>query len=237
MKSTRLWLCLVISTTIATSAFYGSKYYLISHVFHKTTTVEDKSNPIDIASDSTPSELDILRHLAKNNDCLQDLYKINGTGTARKTKCDEGFNRSEPSQGMQASKQFDDRKSDEKRNGNTVVENVTTVVEFFLILGLSIQIFFFAYTVWLPKSDTIDYYIYQASDWAINTPPILGVLVNLLAFGAMLSQGAHKIQSLFTENFYLAIVTTLIGGFFYVINMALKIIIQSRIDEIYRKKM
>ncbi len=124
-----------------------------------------------------------------------------------------------------------------KSEGNNfVVKIITLFIEFLLIAGLAIQLYFFVYTKYLSKSITIDYYIFHASDWAINTPPILGVLVNLLAFGAMLSQGAHKIQTLFTENFYLAIVTTLIGGFFYVINMFLKIFIQSRIDWIYKNE-
>lgn len=223
------WICFVACALFATALFFGAKAYLKS--FLSGTDVVQTSEVVSIDEvkalpNNDPEET--LVAMRSNNRCLEEMLEKNG-GAFDFSSC-IARHEAPPNE---VAKAMDEAKAAEN-GGSSVVEKVIFVIELFLILGLAVQSYFFIYSLWLSKSSVVDYYIFHASDWAINTPPILGVLVNLLAFGAMLSQGAHKIQSLFTENFYLAIVTTLIGGVFYIINMALKIVIQSRIDVVYR---
>lgn len=105
------------------------------------------------------------------------------------------------------------------------------VIEKLLIAGLAIQLFLTIYTLFLQKIAVFDKYVFHLSDWAINTPPILGVLANLVSFSLLLSQ-VGDIQSMFSGYFFQAVITTLIGGVFYIINLALKIIIHPRIEAV-----
>jgi len=68
--------------------------------------------------------------------------------------------------------------------------------------------------------------MFHVSDWALNSPPIFGVLVNLYAFAEMLSKGVNSIDADFLRFFGEAAVTTIIGGMVYVINLGLKIFIR-----------
>lgn len=105
------------------------------------------------------------------------------------------------------------------------------VIEKLLQLGLTIQIFLTVYTLLLHKFTAFDKYVFHFSDWAINSPPILGVLANLVSFSLLLSQ-VGDIQKMFSGYFFQAVITTLIGGVFYIINLALKIIIHPRIEKL-----
>ena len=102
-------------------------------------------------------------------------------------------------------------------------------IEKLLVAGLAVQLFLTIYTLCLPKYAFFDQYVFHISDWAINTPPILGVLANLVSFSLLLSHG-NDVQELFSGYFFQAVITTLIGGIFYIINLALKIIIHPRIE-------
>ena len=103
-------------------------------------------------------------------------------------------------------------------------------IEKLLIAGLAVQLFLTIYTLFLEKIPSFDPYVFHLSDWAINTPPILGVLANLVSFSLLLSRN-ENIQSVFSGYFFQAVITTLIGGVFYIINLALKIIIHPRIEQ------
>lgn len=106
-----------------------------------------------------------------------------------------------------------------------------SVMEWLLIFGLAIQMYLTIYTLFMEKNLIFDGYVFHISDWAINTPPIIGVLANLLSFALMLSMGGSSVEALFSSNYFFeAIITTVIGGLFYIANLAMKIIIHPRIE-------
>lgn len=113
-------------------------------------------------------------------------------------------------------------------SGNRLI----SLIEVLLVFGLFVQIFLTLYVLFLQKIPAFDKYVFHLSDWAINTPPILGVLANLVSFSLLLSQ-VGDIQEMFSGYFFQAVITTLIGGVFYVINLGLKIIIHPRIETPY----
>ena len=121
-------------------------------------------------------------------------------------------------------------------NNNDVYDKIggkplIKAIEILLMAGLTIQIFLTVYTLFLRKISTFDKYVFHLSDWAINTPPILGVLANLVSFSLLLTQ-VGDIQKMFSGYFFQAVITTLIGGVFYIINLALKVIIHPRIETV-----
>ena len=62
------------------------------------------------------------------------------------------------------------------------------------------------------------------SDWAINTPPIIGVLGTIISFSILVAQSGD-IQESFSKSFFDAALTTIAGGLIYSINLFLKIFI------------
>lgn len=93
------------------------------------------------------------------------------------------------------------------------------IIYLLLILALNIQIALFIYTFTAKKGVSI--YFFHLSDWAINSPPILGVLGTIISFAMLMN--SDDIQKVFSDNFFSAAITTIIGGMFYTINLFLKI--------------
>jgi hypothetical protein len=118
----------------------------------------------------------------------------------------------------------------QQKNGDTG-NLFIPVIYGLLIIGLAVQIFLTIYTtLWLKENPKFEQHIFYISDWAVNTPPILGVLANLISFAMMLSKHGGKIQAFFGGYFYEAVITTLIGGVFYIINLALAAWIIPRLE-------
>lgn len=100
------------------------------------------------------------------------------------------------------------------------------VIEVLLALGLGFQISLTVYAMMMQHNPAVDRVAFYVSDWAINTPPILGVLANLVSFSLVLDGGASSILESFAGYFFAAVITTIIGGLFYMINLFLNIFIQ-----------
>lgn len=223
----RKGLCFILCMFVAAVAYYSSQKYLQSHLLKGQATEQKDDEYREESRDRKEGIEAVMAVLRRETQCLTLMEKQQSDFNFR--ECME--KRQTLPQQEAAVVQFKTATITAQSN---VGPTVFRFIEVLLILGLALQLFFFVYTVWLEKSARIDRFIYHASDWAINTPPILGVLANLLAFALLLSEGTHKIQELFNENFYKATITTIIGGFFYIINLGLKIVIQSRIDAEYR---
>ncbi|MGQ0674001.1 MAG: hypothetical protein ACT4N2_14145 [Hyphomicrobium sp.] len=60
-------------------------------------------------------------------------------------------------------------------------------------------------------------------DWAINAPPILGVVGTIIAFAGFISSSGSSVISpeLFGKAFFDAAATTVVGGLIYVVNLLL----------------
>ena len=78
---------------------------------------------------------------------------------------------------------------------------------------------------------------FYSSDFAINSPPILGVIGTIFALGMMVNNtsDASNLNIQFKENFANLSQTTIIGGVVYVINLFLNILINKNIVIDYKK--
>lgn len=192
--------------------------YLLEHV--QTARALNKST-IPAAPQSADAGYDAKQHIAKSSREL-DCFRKNIFDAAELDKCRTGT--ASPT----TSTQIERSAAPEPLKTKLIV-----VIEWLLITGLAAQMSLAIYTVALDKSPKFDRYVFHISDWAINTPPILGVLANLLSFALMLNRGGRSVEALFSSNYFFeAIVTTLIGGLFYIANLALKIVIQPRIEHL-----
>lgn len=210
----------ILSFLFSIQSYNFLEQYLLNHV--KTIKgIEEKKikTPNKGIFDTDPK-----REMSK---ALTDLECYRGENIFDKNKIDK------------CQSESDETRMKVEIEGDAVKSNVSlkteliVVIEWLLIISLSVQIFLASYTIFLEKNQFFDIYVFHISDWAINVPPILGVLANLLSFAQMLKIEGRSAEALFSSNYFFeAIVTTLIGGLFYIINLALKIIIQSRIDKL-----
>jgi len=97
-----------------------------------------------------------------------------------------------------------------------------------LILALNFPISTSFY-IKFEKIDDLDGMFFDIIDWAINTPPILGVLGTIIAFAILVAQGG-EIQSAFSRAFFDAALTTIAGGLIYTLNLGLKVYIFKHIS-------
>ena len=74
---------------------------------------------------------------------------------------------------------------------------------------------------------TIDNLFIYISEWTINSPPVLGVVGTIFAFGIVVSNMSDMsgLTTLFKENFADAALTTILGGIVYVLNLLLNIFV------------
>lgn len=94
-------------------------------------------------------------------------------------------------------------------------------IYFLLVMALAVQMFLFFKT--FSKDRELTQIHFHLSDWAINAPPILGVLGTIISFSLMVSNSKDgNIQDVFNLYFFDAAITTILGGFVYVLNMLLK---------------
>lgn len=99
-----------------------------------------------------------------------------------------------------------------------------------LILTLSTQLSLLLYIRFEKKS--IRYCSFLVSDWAVNSPPIFGVLGTIISFALLMEQTKTiPIEQAFTEGFFDAAITTVIGGCFYSINLFLTVFIHPHIKK------
>lgn len=72
-----------------------------------------------------------------------------------------------------------------------------------------------------------------AARWAVDAPPILGVVGTLYAFSVAATVGASasalRLSEVFRASFEDAVLTTMVGGLIYVINLALNILKDSNV--------
>lgn len=109
-----------------------------------------------------------------------------------------------------------------------------TLIYMLLALGLSLQTWLALY--FIGESEPHDFIVKRAqyiSDWCINTPPILGVLANLIEFALAWSDKAPggSVEDFFHKYFLIAIIATLIGGAIYIINLMLTAVIHPAVEQ------
>ncbi len=92
-----------------------------------------------------------------------------------------------------------------------------------LCQGLVIWLWLVHLTVSLPALRVSPPVIGGLADWAINAPPILGVVGTIIAFSGFISAsgGSAITGDAFGKAFFDAAATTVVGGLIYVINLLL----------------
>ncbi len=80
---------------------------------------------------------------------------------------------------------------------------------------------------------SLDSLFLYASEWAINAPPVLGVVGTIFSFGVVVSnlQDMSSLSTVFKANFANAALTTIIGGSVYVLNLFLNIFIAKNLSK------
>ena len=188
----------------------------LEHLKENDISTKDKTE-ISVDTPGKPDELDLsaIREFPAFQDCIDKHLELND-----KFDCSA---KSPPAQAIVGDAAVAD-------NDYMASNFLIFIIERLLIAGLAVQLFLTSYTLFLKKYAAFDKYIFHMSDWAINTPPILGVLANLVSFSLLISH-ENDIMSVFKGYFFQAVITTLIGGIFYIVNLALKVIIHPRVEE------
>lgn len=196
--------CFLVCFVLSWQVYGFLEQYLLDHV-KAVKTVESKH-----VANLEVTALEHMSNSVRDAKCFKDI--LNGENEF--DKC-------------QSNKSAYDENIGSKQKKDQLKTPLIRAIEWLLILSISVQLFLAFYVIFLCKNKIFDRYIFRISDWAINTPPILGVLANLLSFALMLSKGGKTVEALFSSNYFFeAIVTTLIGGLFYIFNLALNIVIQ-----------
>jgi len=141
------------------------------------------------------------------------------------TECFEKYNYDVLIDCEEKIKEVQKTKIEQKENKNNYLINV---IYFLMIMALNTQLAIFVY-VYREKEKVSEIY-FHLSDWAINSPPMLGVLGTIISFALLVgTMKDGNIQDVFTKSFFDAAITTIIGGLIYVFNMLLKVKIYTRI--------
>jgi len=100
------------------------------------------------------------------------------------------------------------------------------IIYLFLILTLMQQIYLFL----LSKFDHfLSIFDFHKSEWAINVAPMFGLLGTFFSMAILLNANSENIDTALIKNFFSAVMTTMLGIIFYIINFYLKISIYPRI--------
>jgi len=100
------------------------------------------------------------------------------------------------------------------------------------IVLLSLSSYYRELLVFIDEKKLDSIFLY-ASEWAINAPPVLGVVGTIFSFGIVVSNinDMSSLSTVFKENFANAALTTIIGGSVYVINLFVNIFIAKNLSK------
>ncbi len=92
---------------------------------------------------------------------------------------------------------------------------IIKIIYFFLILSLSQQVYLFLRSKFNCFLDIFDFH---RSEWAINVSPMFGLLGTFFSMAMLLNANNENIDTALVKNFFDAVMTTIIGIIFYIIN-------------------
>ena len=141
------------------------------------------------------------------------------------TECFEKYNYDVSIDCEQKIKESEKDKIKVKKDKNNYLINTIYLL---MIIALNTQLAIFVYAYREKEKITETYF--HLSDWAINSPPMLGVLGTIISFALLVgTMKEGNIQDVFTKSFFDAAITTIIGGLIYVFNLLLKVKIHTHI--------
>lgn len=121
------------------------------------------------------------------------------------------------------------------KNNNIVIPILYLLILSTLLLQVVLYSMSAYYSEWSQIASTkkLDSIFLYSSEWAINTPPVLGVVGTIFSFGMVVSNlsDMSSLSMVFKENFANASLTTIIGGLVYVINLLLNIFIAKNLSK------
>jgi len=114
-------------------------------------------------------------------------------------------------------------------NNNSVIPVIylLTLVAFLLQVTLFAWSSYYSELLGYYSEKRLDTLFLYGSEWAINAPPVLGVIGTIFSFGMVVGNLADmsSLSTVFKDNFPNAALTTILGGSVYVINLYLNIFI------------
>ena len=121
------------------------------------------------------------------------------------------------------------------KNNNDVIP----MIYILLYISFIVQILLLAWSRYykelreLVDEKKLDNLFLYTSEWAINAPPVLGVVGTIFSFGMVVSNlsDVSSLSTVFKDNFANAALTTIIGGSVYVINLFINIFIAKNLTK------
>jgi len=115
------------------------------------------------------------------------------------------------------------------KNNNVVIPliYILTMITFLLqAILLALSNYYEFLTKYISEKKLDNLFLYS-SEWAVNAPPVLGVVGTIFSFGMVVSNMADmsSLSTVFKENFSNAALTTILGGSMYVLNLLINIFI------------
>ena len=115
------------------------------------------------------------------------------------------------------------------KNNNVVIPliYILTMITFLLqAVLLALSNYYELLTKYISEKKLDNLFLYS-SEWAVNAPPVLGVVGTIFSFGMVVSNMADmsSLSTVFKENFSNAALTTILGGSMYVLNLLINIFI------------
>jgi len=121
------------------------------------------------------------------------------------------------------------------KNNNTVIPflYLLTMLTFLVQMILLSWSNHYSFLLNFFKEKKLDSIFLYSSEWAINAPPVLGVIGTIFAFGMVVSNlsDLSSLSTVFKENFANAALTTIIGGSVYVLNLFINIFIAKNLSK------
>ena len=121
------------------------------------------------------------------------------------------------------------------KNNNTVIPLLYLLTMLTFLVQIVLLSWSNHYTLLLNffKEKKLDSIFLYSSEWAVNAPPVLGVIGTIFAFGMVVSNlsDMSSLSTVFKENFANAALTTIIGGSVYVLNLFINIFIAKNLSK------
>lgn len=121
------------------------------------------------------------------------------------------------------------------KNNNTVIPflYLLTMLTFLVQMILLSWSNYYDFILNFFNEKKLDSIFLYSSEWAINAPPVLGVIGTIFAFGMVVSNlsDLSSLSTVFKENFANAALTTIIGGSVYVLNLFINIFIAKNLSK------
>lgn len=189
--------------------FLGAIFLVVASV----KNVDNNSHQVEDVSDSSKFQQVINKH-----DSFIRCSILEIKGSSSQSECISGKAREEGESVVSIIK-------------NQLSSNfLINVIYGILLVCLWSQTFlFFLSLMQMGKIGRIHFYL---SEWAINSPPLLGVLGTIASFAILVNHSdPDVIKKLFSSAFFDAAITTLIGGFVYVLNLAMAIRLNAYVED------